>query len=138
MRPEMAKAASLDLGRSIPQCDLLDATGVHSFAKSELASIDKYVKDVPVETELLLGPAKSFVRYEPLGVALIYGTWNYPILLTMKPLIQAITAGNCAMIKPSEMAPETAAVMNKLITNYLDPECFKVIEGGAEVSQAIG
>lgn len=87
MNQEISQAAANDLGRTKEISELLDVMGVKSFAQTELAQIDKYVKDVPVETELILGPAKSFVRYEPLGVCLVYGTWNYPVLLAMKPLV---------------------------------------------------
>lgn len=138
MRLQLSEAASADLGRTKPISELADVVITESFAKTELASIDKYIKDVPVETELLFGKTKAYVRYEPLGVALIYGTWNYPIMLSLKPLVQAITAGNCAIIKPSELAPQTSAAIEQLVTKYLDPECFKVIEGGADVSKAIG
>lgn len=96
------------------------------------------MKDTPIDCELMHGPAKTFIKYEPLGVSLIYGTWNYPMLLGLKPLSESIAAGNCAVLKPSELAPRTAAVMEKLVHNYLDPDCFRVINGDAEVSKEIG
>lgn len=86
---------------------------------------------------MMFAPAKTLVRYEPLGVALIMGSWNYPFVVTVKPLCQAITAGNCAVIKPSEMAPASSTVLRKLVESYLDPRCFKVIEGGPEVAAKI-
>lgn len=82
-------------------------------------------------------PAKSLVRYEPLGVALIFGSWNYPYVVNLKPLSQAITTGNCAVIKPSEMAPASSAVIKQLVDNYLDRDCFQVIEGGVEIAAKI-
>ena len=54
------------------------------------------------------------------------GAWNYPLHLTLAPLAGAIAAGNCAVIKPSEISPHTAEAIEKLLTKYLDPECFQV------------
>jgi aldehyde dehydrogenase (NAD+) len=95
------------------------------------------MKDVELDTPLLLAPSKTRIRYEPLGVVLIYGSWNYPYVVTLKPICQAITAGNCAIIKPSEMAPHASAVIKTLVEKYLDPDCFAVIEGGPEVAMEV-
>lgn len=84
-----------------------------------------------------LAPGSTKIRYEPLGVALIFGSWNYPYVVTIKPLIQAIAAGNCAVLKPSEMSPKSSAVMKKLVDNYLDNDCYAVIEGDHTVAAAI-
>ncbi len=92
---------------------------------------------MPGETPLRLAPASTKVRYEPLGVVLIFGSWNYPYLVTLKPLITAICSGNCAVIKPSEMSPNASAVTKKLINTYLDKDCFDVIEGGVEIAERI-
>jgi aldehyde dehydrogenase (NAD+) len=69
------------------------------------------MKDDVRDTPLMLAPAKTMVKYEPLGVALIFGSWNYPYVVNLKPLCQAITAGNCAVIKPSEMAPVSSGMI---------------------------
>ena len=66
------------------------------------------MKDVEVDTNLILAPARSRIRYEPLGVALIFGSWNFPYFVTIGPLTNAIAAGNLAVIKPSEMAPASS------------------------------
>jgi len=71
---------------------------------------------------------KGFVHRDPYGVVLVLGAWNYPFGLTLQPLAGAIAAGNCVIIKPSEMAPRSAAVMSKLVPRYLNQECFHVIE----------
>ena len=96
------------------------------------------MKDVACDTPLMLAPCKTMIRYEPLGVALIFGSWNYPYMVTIKPLCQAIATGNCAVIKPSEMAPNSSRVIKELVEKYLDRECFAVIEGGPEVAAEIG
>ncbi len=92
------------------------------------------MKDISVDTPLRLVPGSSKIRYEPLGVCLIFGSWNYPYIVTLKPLCQAIAAGNCCMIKPSEMSPYTSEAMKILIEKYLDKDCFKLIEGGVDVA----
>lgn len=82
-------------------------------------------------------PARAEIYAEPLGVVLIIGAWNYPFQLLIWPLIGAIAAGNCAILKPSEIAPHTSTVVAKLIGDLFDPAYVAVIEGGVETSQAI-
>lgn len=82
-----------------------------------------------VATPLPLQPASATVTPEPLGVALIIAPWNIPVNLTLAPLVGAIAAGNCAVLKPSELAPATSRVLSERLPRYLDPECFPVIEG---------
>ncbi|KAG5868847.1 hypothetical protein JTB14_031152 [Gonioctena quinquepunctata] len=71
-----------------------------------------------------------FVYSDPYGVVLIIGAWNYPILLTLGPLVGAIAAGNTIILKPSEISPATAKVLANVLTKYLDPQCFQVVLGG--------
>ena len=73
-----------------------------------------------------------FLLREPYGVALIIGAWNYPIHLTFLPLIGAVSAGNCVVLKPSELSPASSRVVAELLPRYMDPECFQVVEGGVE------
>ena len=74
--------------------------------------------------------AKSMIVQEPYGVVLIMSPWNYPVLLTLEPLIGAIAAGNCAIVKPSAYSPETSAVIQKLISGTFEPEYVAVVTGG--------
>ncbi|MEH1915382.1 aldehyde dehydrogenase [Nostoc sp.] len=74
---------------------------------------------------------------EPLGVVLIIGPWNYPFQLIISPLIGAIAAGNCAIIKPSEIASHTSDIIAKIIAKHFDPAYLAVVEGGVEVSQKL-
>ena len=75
-------------------------------------------------------PARSYIIPEPLGVCLVIGAWNYPYQLTLAPVIAAIAAGNTVIIKPSEMAPKTSALMANLINENFDSAFLKVVEGG--------
>lgn len=79
-------------------------------------------------------PSKCRVIREPLGVALIIAPWNYPFQLAAGPLVAAIAAGNCAVMKPSEMAPETSRVMEKMFRENFDPGFIAVVTGGTEVA----
>jgi aldehyde dehydrogenase (NAD+) len=82
-------------------------------------------------------PGKAWFAYEPLGVSMIIGAWNYPVLLVLSPLIPALAAGNCVVVKPSEIAPKTSAVLAELLPKYLDPDAVVVVEGGAETTLAL-
>ncbi|MGC9527954.1 MAG: aldehyde dehydrogenase [Limnospira sp.] len=82
-------------------------------------------------------PASSKVYPEPLGVALIIGPWNYPFQLIISPLVGAIAAGNCALLKPSELAPHTSKVVADLISKTFDRHYIATVEGGVEVSQKL-
>ena len=79
----------------------------------------------------------KYVHPEPLGIALIIGAWNYPYLVTLTPLIGAIAAGNCAVLKPSELAPKSAAAMAGMVERYLDASCIRVVLGGVDQTQAL-
>lgn len=81
--------------------------------------------------------ASNKIYYEPKGVCLIIAPWNYPLQLIMSPLISAIAAGNCLMLKPSELSGATAGVISKLISNTFDAKEIACFEGDAEVSTAL-
>merc|ERR1719204_2748803 len=77
------------------------------------------------------------VRPEPLGVVLIIPTWNYPVQMLALPLIGALAAGNCVVIKPSEIAPHCSALFAKLIGQYLSPDVVRVVEGSIPETTAL-
>jgi aldehyde dehydrogenase (NAD+) len=81
--------------------------------------------------------ASNKIYYEPKGVCLIIAPWNYPLQLIMSPLVSAIAAGNCVMLKPSELSGATAAVIGKLIASTFDPKEIACFEGDADVSTAL-
>ena len=85
----------------------------------------------------LAWPGKGCVLREPLGVALIIGPWNYPFQLLLSPLLAAIAAGNCAVLKPSEFSPHTARVISKLIADTFPSEHITVVEGDRKTAEAL-
>lgn len=99
--------------------------------------VAKWAKPKKVRTELPSQPGRSFIMPEPYGTTLIIGAWNYPYNLTLLPLISALAAGNTSIIKPSEQAKNTSAVMAQIINQNFDPAYLRVIEGGLEVSQEL-
>ena len=102
-----------------------------------LKRISKWTRPRKVRTPLMHQPAKSLVYPEPAGVVLILAPWNYPFQLTFAPLIGAIAAGNCAVLKPSEYAPHMSAAMAEIIRNDFGQDYITVTEGGVEVSKAL-
>ena len=82
-------------------------------------------------------PGRSFTLAEPRGVVLILSPWNYPLLLSLEPLVGALAAGNCCILKPSEHAPATSAALRELLAQCFPPELVSVAEGGPEVSRAL-
>lgn len=103
-------------------------------ARSNLAS---WMGAKKVGGSLLNFPSGSYIYSEPYGICLILGAWNYPLQLTFGPLVGAIAAGNCAIVKPSELAAHTSAVMAKMIGENFDEAHVKVAEGGREVAEKL-
>lgn len=111
--------------------------GVVAEINYALKHLRHWVKPQRVAAPPVAWPANAHIQAQPLGVVLILGAWNYPLQLTLMPLVGAIAAGNCAILKPSELAPHTAQVISKLIGKQFDPNYIRVIEGGIDTSQAL-
>ena len=88
-------------------------------------------------TNLVNFPGRSYRLAEPYGVTYIAGAWNYPYQLTLLPLVDALAAGNTAVVKPSEVAPRTSAAMAKVINETFPPEYCRAVEGGADMAAEI-
>lgn len=97
----------------------------------------RWSKQRRVATPWYLWPSRSAIQYEPLGQVLIIAPWNYPFLLNLSPLIGAIAAGNRVMLKPSEYAPASSALIREMLTSCFGPEEVAVIEGGVETSKEL-
>ncbi len=99
--------------------------------------IKSWTKPKKVATPIEQLPAFARIYPEPLGVVLIIGPWNYPFQLIISPLVGAIAAGNCAILKPSEIASHTSNVLADIIQKHFDPAYVAVVEGGVETSQQL-
>src|ERR1700691_3599493 len=119
---QIATALAQDLGRERAEAwlgDIVSSRGEAEFARKHLGRWMKRKKQrVPV-SQL---PGSAWVQYEPLGVVLIIAPWNYPVYLSLRPLVAAVAGGHCAVLKPSELALATSALLARLIPEYLDPD----------------
>ena len=131
----IVNAAKADLGR--PEFEGYFEIGVLAELSYVLKHLKSWVKPQKVDLPLAQLPGSAWVQSEPLGSVLIIGPWNYPFQLVISPLIGAIAAGNCAIIKPSEIAPATSRVVADLISAIYPPEFVSVQEGGVETAQAL-
>lgn len=95
-----------------------------------LKHLAEWMRPEKVAAPLVLQPARAEIHKEPLGVCLVIAPWNYPFQLAMAPLVGALSAGNCVLIKPSEVAPHTSALLARLLPQYLEPDAVAVVEGG--------
>jgi aldehyde dehydrogenase (NAD+) len=129
-KAEILAALQADLGKGEAEALTSEIGFVKAEAEHALRHLPKWMRPERVKTAWLAQPGQSFVIREPLGVVLILGTWNFPIQLMLGPLVSALAAGNVAVLKPSELAPETSALLAKLVPLYLDPSGIAVIEGG--------
>jgi len=102
-----------------------------------LKNLDRWAKPRRVATPLAYFPGKSRIYQEPYGVAMIIGPWNFPIQLMLTPLIGAMAAGNCALLKPSITALHTSHLLAQLIKDHFDPAYISCVEGGAETTQLL-
>ena len=120
-----------DLRRNRTDADLTDVKYFIGEVDHALAHLRDWMKPAPISTPPMLAPSDAQVRFDPLGVGLIIGTWNYPVMLTLSPLIAAISGGNAAVIKPSDVSVATSDVLARLVPEYLDRDAFSVVLGGA-------
>lgn len=134
---EIAAALQEDLGRNAVEAWLADLASTRAEAAYARKRVRRWMLPRPKPLSLNQFPALGWVQYEPMGVVLIIAPWNYPVYLTLGPLVAAVAAGNCAVIKPSELAPATSALLARLIPHYLDPEAVVVAEGDAELTQSL-
>ncbi|MCT8137197.1 aldehyde dehydrogenase [Anaerobacillus sp. CMMVII] len=102
-----------------------------------LKHLRSWTKPHKVKTPMTHLGSTSMIYPEPYGVALIVAPWNYPFQLAVAPLIGAIAAGNCAILKPSELTPKTSALLARLVKETFSEEYISVVEGGIETSQAL-
>lgn len=102
-----------------------------------LKHIGSWSKVTKVRMPLAQFPSRGWIQQEPLGLVLIIAPWNYPVQLTLSPLVAAIAAGNCVALKPSEFAPKTAEVLQKMMGEYFNSQFIGVYQGGIETSQRL-
>ncbi|MBT9313646.1 aldehyde dehydrogenase [Leptothoe kymatousa] len=132
---DIVAAVKADLGR--PEFEAYFEIATISEINLAIKKLKTWTKPKRVKSTLENFPSSAWIQPEPLGVVLIIGPWNYPFQLMMSPLVGAIAAGNCAILKPSEHAPATAKVVSDLIAATYEPGYITVFEGDADTSQQL-
>ena len=133
----IADALDKDLGRSPFEAWLADVASTAGEAAFAAKNVGKWMKRRHRLLEMSQLPGRGWVEHEPYGTVLIIGAWNFPFALTLGPAVGAIAAGNTVVLKPSEVAPASAALMAELVPRYLDKDAIAVIEGDGAVSQEL-
>ncbi|WP_460067871.1 aldehyde dehydrogenase family protein [Streptomyces sp. YKOK-I1] len=127
---DFAAALHTDLGKNGTEAHLTETGFVVNEIDHTLRHLRRWLRPRRVPVPVSLAPARARTVREPLGTVLIISPWNYPVMLALAPLVGALAAGNCAVIKPSELAPATSALLADLLPRALDPEAVAVVEGG--------
>jgi aldehyde dehydrogenase (NAD+) len=136
-RDEIRAALWDDYRKPAAEVDLSEIYPVIGEARHARRHLRHWTKPHRVSTPLALLGSRSRIIYEPKGVVLIISPWNFPINLTLGPLVSAIAAGNCAIVKPSEMTPHASACMKSILGDLFDESEVAVVEGDGEVAAAL-
>ena len=134
---DIAAALAADLNKSPAESYMCEIGMTLSELRYVERHLNRWARDRSVPTPLSQFHAKSFTVCDPYGVVLIMSPWNYPFLLTLEPLIGAIAAGNCCIVKPSAYSPTTSALIQRLLSECFPPEYVAVVEGGRAENQAL-
>lgn len=135
--PQLEQAVWEDLRKSATEAQLTEIGVVVAEVRLALRHLDRWASPRRARIPIALAPATGAVLSEPLGTALVIGTWNYPIQLLLAPLVGALAAGDAVVLKPSELAPATADAISRLIPRFLDPDAVAVVTGDADTTDAL-
>ena len=130
--PAFEDALAADLAKNATETQMTELGPVLGEIDFTLRHLRSWLRPTRVAVPVVFAPAFGKVILEPLGVVLVIGPWNYPAHLVLAPLAAALAAGNAVIVKPSELAPATSALLATLIPQYLDRSAVRVVEGGVE------
>ncbi|MBC7410820.1 MAG: aldehyde dehydrogenase family protein, partial [Arcicella sp.] len=134
---EIGQALYADFKKNPAETNLGEIFGVVGEIKHLIKHLNSWMKPQSVPTPLTMIGTSAHVRFEPKGVCLVISPWNYPFNLSIKPLVQAIAAGNTVILKPSEMTSHTSSLLKKMLTELFEANEVAVFEGDATVSQLL-
>ncbi len=134
---EMQEALYKDFQKHSSEVDLTEILPINTDIKHTISHIKQWMRPKKVDTPITLMGASSHVRFEAKGVVLIISPWNFPFNLTFCPLISAIAAGNCVILKPSEHTPHSSAVMKNIISDLFEENEIALFEGDHTVSAGL-
>lgn len=136
-KQDIRDALYADYRKHPSEVDLTEIFPVTSEIKHAVRHVAKWMRPHRVKTPLALLGSSSHIHYEPKGVALIIAPWNFPVNLVFGPLVSAVAAGNCVIIKPSEHTPHASAVAKSIVEEVFDESEVAVVEGGIETSTSL-
>jgi len=128
----MLKALKTDLNKHSTEAYISELAIIKGEIKFALKNLRQWTKVKRVKTPLIHWPSKSYLYSEPYGVVLIMAPWNYPFQLSLTPLVGAIAAGNCAIVKPSAYAKATSNILEQILSSTFKEEYIAVVKGGRE------
>ncbi|XP_078512282.1 aldehyde dehydrogenase family 3 member B1-like isoform X2 [Lissotriton helveticus] len=126
------EAMAQDLRKPAFEVEVGETSLIHIEINLAINNLKTWMKDEYVTKNWATTLDSAYIRKDPFGVVLIIGPWNYPLGLLLIPLVGAIAAGNCCVLKPSEISQNTEKLVSELLPRYLDPECFAVVCGGPQ------
>ncbi|KFQ28856.1 Aldehyde dehydrogenase family 3 member B1, partial [Mesitornis unicolor] len=131
-KQDILEATALDMGKPPFEAEFTEILLCKNELHETLNNLSHWMKDEHTDKSLVMQLDSAFIRKDPYGVVLIIVPWNYPIYLLLAPLIGAIAAGNCAVVKPSEISKNTERLVAEVLPSYLDKDCFAVVTAGVE------
>lgn len=134
---QLQEALALDLHKSAFEFEVSELSIVENEIDLVLRSLRAWMRDEKVSRNLATQLDSAFIRKEPFGLVLIIAPWNYPVNLTLVPLVGALAAGNCVVLKPSEFSRSTEKVLAEELPRYLDQGCFALVQGGPEETRQL-
>ena len=134
---EIFEALAADLGKPAFEAFTSETLLVEKEIKNMLKHLSYWAKPQKVQGSLLNFPSRDYLLPEPYGSVLIIAPWNYPFQLSLTPLVGAVAAGNCVVLKPSESAAATAAILEKIVREVFEPDHVQVVQGAVETGKAL-
>ncbi|NXL83286.1 AL3B1 dehydrogenase, partial [Alectura lathami] len=129
---DILEATALDMRKPPFEAEFSEVLLCKNELNEALNNLSQWVKDEQADKNLATQLDSAFIRKDPYGVVLIIGAWNYPIYILLAPLIGAIAAGNCVILKPSEVTKNSENLVVEALPRYLDNDCFAVVTAGVE------
>ena len=137
-RAEIARVIDADFGgRARMETELMEIAPLLGAIRHASRGLRRWMRDERRPVALAFQPARAWVRHEPLGVVGILSPWNYPLLLALGPLVDALAAGNRALLKPSELTPRFSDLLARLVGDHFAPDEVAVVTGGVDVAQEV-
>ncbi len=131
---KITEALRIDLGKHEFESYITEIGFIYLSIENTINNLKKWAKSKKIKTPIFLKPAKSYIVSEPYGSVLIIGPYNYPFQLVIEPLIGAISAGNCIVIKPSEISSNISKIINEMISKAFDKKYIICVEGSVKTN----